>query len=185
LIGNEKVIQLRDGRVELDPRYCWVDAYAFERLLEQAESNGSIHQIEKAISLYKGPFLGDTDELWAVPFKENLRSKFLRAVEKLGNLFERDEQCEKAIECYQRGLEADELGEGFYQRLMMCYGRSDRRAEALSVYHRCRKIMQSVLGVDPSDKTEAIYKRLMQNSDGKMNSTSKIYPLWDPDAHSE
>ena len=37
LIGDERAIQVREGRVTLDQQYCWVDAHAFEFLLEKAE----------------------------------------------------------------------------------------------------------------------------------------------------
>ncbi|NNG47813.1 MAG: hypothetical protein HKM86_11955, partial [Deltaproteobacteria bacterium] len=33
LLGNEKAVSLREGRVTLDTRHCWVDAVAFESLL--------------------------------------------------------------------------------------------------------------------------------------------------------
>jgi ATP/maltotriose-dependent transcriptional regulator MalT/DNA-binding SARP family transcriptional activator len=38
LVGNEKALQLRDNRVSLDERYCWLDAWAFESLCLQADS---------------------------------------------------------------------------------------------------------------------------------------------------
>ena len=185
LLGNEKAIQVRGGRVSLDLRYCWVDAYAFERLLEQAESSGSIDLIGKAISLYKGAFLSDVDEVWVYPFREHLRSKFLREVERLGNIWEKDGQWDKAAHCYCRGLEVDNLSEGLYQRLMICYQQLGRRADAIEVYNRCRKTLHAVLGVEPSNKTEAIYKRIMQDVNVKKNSTLKTFSLWDPDEHSE
>jgi len=185
LIGNEKAIQVRGGRVSLDLRYCWVDAYAFEHLLEKAESNGTVHHIEKAVSLYRGSFLGNTDEVRFVPFRENLRSKFLRAAEKLGILMEKDDQWEKAIECYVKGLGVDNLAEGLYQRLMNCYERLGQKGDSLSVYHRCRKTLNAVLGIEPSSKTETIYKRIMQDINVKKNSTLKTFSLWDTDEHSE
>jgi two-component SAPR family response regulator len=147
----------------LDPS-CWVDAYAFEKLLKQGASNGATHHIEKAISLYSGTFLSDTNEIWAVPFRENLHRKFLRAVEKVGNELEKDAQWERAVEYYHKGLDVDNLIEGFYQHLMICYERLGRKGDALSVYYRCYTILHKVLGVEPSHQTEALYKRLMQNS---------------------
>ncbi len=36
LIENEKTIQLREGRVTLDRKHCWVDVWAFERVLGMA-----------------------------------------------------------------------------------------------------------------------------------------------------
>jgi ATP/maltotriose-dependent transcriptional regulator MalT/DNA-binding SARP family transcriptional activator len=159
LLGNEKAIQLRKGLLRFDGHFCWVDAHAFEYLLQQADALNDPPLLQKAINLYTGPFLGgDDSDPWAMSYQEKLRSKFLRAVTKLGKFFEEREEQEKAIECYRKGLEVDEFGEVFCQRLMLCYHASGRKAEALSIYDRFCKRIQSVLGVNPSPKTQAIYE---------------------------
>jgi len=173
LIGNDKVIQLREGRVTLDHRYCWVDVWAFERILGQADaawkevmSEKDMAQIirlsERAIEMYKGTFLaGETDQPWTISFRERLRSKFLRNVGKVGFYWEHVGDLNKAVNCYLKGLEVDDLAEEFYQRLMICYQRLGRRAEALATYNRCRHTLSAVLGVEPSRETEVIYKSLL------------------------
>lgn len=175
LIGDERALVIRDGRVTLDRQYCWVDAYAFESLLEKAGRLLREHQkgdsliegerlAEKALSLYNGPFLGEeANPPWSIAFQERLRSKFIRGVGNLGNHFERTRQWDRAVECYRKGLETDELAEEFYQRLMISYLSLGRKAEAIAVYNRCRKILQSALGVDPSPGTVAIYQAIQQN----------------------
>jgi LuxR family maltose regulon positive regulatory protein len=176
LIGNERVIQLHEGRLTLDTRYCWVDVWAFERMLGQVEvawregldehqKSYTIQKAEKAIELYKGPFLsGETDQPWTISYRERLRSKFLRTVRRLGLYWEEVGNCEKAVDCYQKGLEVDDLAEEFYQRLIYCYHSLDRRAEALTVYNRCRNTLSMVLGVNPSPSTETLYKKLLKGS---------------------
>ena len=177
LIGDERAIQVREGRVALDPLYCWVDAYAFEFLLEKAErllggnpkaENSSMEGVrlaEKALFLYRGTFLGEeANESWGMAYQERLRSKFIRGVKRLGGNFESDGQWEKAAGIYQKGLEADELPEEFYQRLMTSYHSWGRRAEAIAVYNRCRKVLQSCLGIDPSPRTEEIFKVLKEKA---------------------
>jgi DNA-binding SARP family transcriptional activator len=173
LIGNEKAIQLREGRLTLDSRYCWVDVWAFERILGQVDAAWkeglaknniaqTIQLAEKAIEMYRGPFLAaEIDQPWTISFRERLRSKFLRNVGKLGLYWEQVGDFNKAVNCYQKGLEVDDLAEEFYQRLIVCYKRLGRRAEALTVYHRCRNTLSTVLGVEPSPATEAICKSLL------------------------
>ncbi len=161
LLNNEKAIQLRKGHVRFDSRYCWVDAHVFEQLFEQADALDEVVLFQRAIALYTGPFLGgDDSEPWSISYQERLRSKFLRAVKKLGHFLEKKEEPEKAVECYRRGLEVDGLAEEFYQRLMLCYGASGRKAEALAVYNRCRQTLLRILGVEPSRETQAIYEAL-------------------------
>jgi ATP/maltotriose-dependent transcriptional regulator MalT/DNA-binding SARP family transcriptional activator len=161
LLGNEKAIQLRRGLLRFDGRYCWVDAHAFEYLREQADVLDDMALLQKAVALYKGPFLGgDDSEPWAISYQERLRSKFLRAVTKLGQVLEKNGTLEKAIEWYRKGLEVDGLAEEFYQHLMLCYQSSGRKAEAIAVYDRCRDTLRLVLGVEPSPHTQSIYETL-------------------------
>jgi DNA-binding SARP family transcriptional activator len=55
----------------------------------------------------------------------------------------------------------DELAEELYRRLIMCYQRLDRKAEALSVYNRCKKTLSSALGIEPSPETQALYQKIL------------------------
>ena len=112
--------------------------------------------MEKAIEIYKGPFLAqEMENPWKISLSELLRSKFLRSIEKLGQYWQETDQWEKALECYLKGLEVDDLAEEFYQGLMNCYHRLGRIADARGVYHRYRKTF-STLGLEPSAKIEAI-----------------------------
>ncbi len=165
LLGSEKFILLREGHLNLNPRYCMVDAHAFEQLLEQEEASRSIPLTEKALALYQGTFLGDDPGgPWALSYRERLRSKFLRSVIKLASYFQKKEEMEKAIEYYQKGLEVDSLAEEFYRQLMICYQIEGRKAEALATYNRCRDVLQSVLGIEPSPATQALYSTLRKET---------------------
>jgi DNA-binding SARP family transcriptional activator len=164
LLGHEKAITLRDGRLGVDPRYCWVDAWAFERLLDRADAGvrrdrpaGALALAERALALYRGPFLaGERDEPWVIPFRERLRRRFLRQIATLGHTWEAAGEWRRAVDCYERGLEIDDLAEEFYQGLMTCYLRLGRRADGLAVYRRCHATLLATLGVAPSPETERL-----------------------------
>jgi DNA-binding SARP family transcriptional activator len=163
LLGKEEALVLKEGRLSLSNRQCWVDVWAFERFLGQAEKarkegegTVAIRLFEKVLSLYRGPFLQSEEMTWAESPREKMRSGFLRAVARLGQCHEDREHWEEAASCYRKGLEADDLAEELYRRLMVCHIRQGREAEALSVYRRCRKTLSSVLGVNPSAETRAI-----------------------------
>ena len=161
IMGNDKAVELREGHVSLDPRCCWVDVWALERLMNQAEKSGSPELTEKALALYRGHFLGtETEQSWAIPLRERLRNRVLRHLVREGRILEDAKRWKKAAEFYQKVLEMDNLAEEAYQRLMLSYQRMGRRAEALAVYQRCRKILSSVFGIEPSPETEAIYRQI-------------------------
>ena len=181
VVSYERALPLREGKLTLDDRYFWVDAWALEHIWGQADVQRqegridiAVQLTEKAIAMYRGPFLsGETEQPWMVSFRERLRSKFLSCVNRLGQHWVQIGNGEKAIECYQRGLDADDLAEEFYQGLMTCYQRMNRETEARAVYHRCRKTLSSALGIVPSVKTEAIYESIMKkvNVHGQMART--------------
>ena len=161
LLENEKALQLRDGVLKIDPRVCWVDAHAFEELLALAErkpADDGDSLMEKALSLYQGPFLKGTDEPWAISCRERLRNRYLRSVQRLGERMESAGQFDRAVDLYRKGLETDILAEEMYRRLMKCLQYTGRNCEAVAVYERCRKTLRSVLGIEPSRETEAVYR---------------------------
>jgi LuxR family maltose regulon positive regulatory protein len=182
LLGIEHAIQFHEGKAYLNHRYCWIDVWAFERILgkvdtawetktdrdraaerdKSREREQAIKLTEKAIKMYTGPFLSGDHEPWMVSSRERLRNKFLRNVRRLGLYWEQSGKLDKAVECYQKGLEVDDLAEEFYQRLMKCYQQMGKRAEALAVYKRCYQILSSVLGIEPSPETEA-FKRALKS----------------------
>jgi LuxR family maltose regulon positive regulatory protein len=171
LIGLEKAIQLREGRLSLDEKFCWVDAWAFESLLHQADTqwkdgrvDRAIQLNEKAIQTYEGPFLArEIEQPWTSSISERLRSKFLGTVIKSGDHFQQAGQWERALECYERGLEVDDLAEEFYQGLMTCYYHLGQQTKALSSYNRCKKVLSATLRINPSPKTESIFRSIMEN----------------------
>jgi DNA-binding SARP family transcriptional activator len=171
LLGDERAISLRDGRLSLDDRYCWTDVRALGRFISEAdrEKESPAHDvarhretISRVLDIYRGPFLsGEGDHPAVVAFRERLRARFLRCIADCGKHLEEAGDWDSAVSCYRKGLEVDELAEEFYRGLMECYGRLGRNAEAVSVYRRCRKALSSHLGVDPSRGTEAIYRSLV------------------------
>jgi DNA-binding SARP family transcriptional activator len=166
LLGREEAVVLRGGRVRLAPNLCWVDAWAFERLLGQADAArragqpDEAHALdERAVRLYQGGFLeSDGQAAWALSTRERLRRVFLRRVSLVGREYETAGEWRRAVEWYERGLEVDDLAEELYQRLIGAYHRLGRQAEAVLTYERCRQRLTDVLGVVPSAETERLHR---------------------------
>ena len=182
LLGHEKAVRIQEGKAVLDLAYCWVDAWAFERMSRQAEAafmriaqkeepggaaakkeENPLRIAEKALALYKGHFLSQDERLaWTVSFRERLRDRLLRLITGAGAYLERNGQWCEAAQYYQKALEADDLAEVFYQRLMVCYGNLGQKAEVQKVYIRCRSVLSAVLGIEPSPQTEALKEEAMK-----------------------
>jgi len=176
LIGKEEAVQVAEGCVTLDPRLCWVDVWAFQRLSggveemwkavrDENKTEYLVRLSEKAIALYKGDFLtGDTMEPWTISMREKLKNRFIQLVLRLYEHYEGSGQWDKAAVYCRKGLEIDDLAEEFYQRLMTCYMRLGRQTDALSVYNRCCKVLHAAMGIEPSPKTVAIYRAITANA---------------------
>jgi LuxR family transcriptional regulator, maltose regulon positive regulatory protein len=163
LLGGAKALQLRDGVLKIDPQICWVDAHAFDGLLalsEKAAPKDGNRLLEKALSLYQGAFLKDADDPWALSYRERLRYRYLRGVQRLGKHLENAEQFDRAVDLYRKGLETDILAEEMYCRLMKCHMAAGRTSAAIETYERCRKVLQSLLGIEPSFETQAAYRAI-------------------------
>jgi DNA-binding SARP family transcriptional activator len=177
-IGYDKAIEIHGGKASLNPRYCWVDAWAFEEICgqvhlllegigetgsrENRESENIIQLAERAISMYGGTFLPDEgNQSWVLPLRERLKNRFIKLITMFGNHLESIEKWEKAAEYYQMTLDLDEIAdEEFYQKLMICHHRLNQPVRAFEVYRRCSKTLAASLGLKPSPKTEIIYKNL-------------------------
>ena len=180
LVNNDKAIVLREGQVSLDERYCWVDVWAFEKIIaecglrnaegrtktgiaESASAQSEAALLEKAINLYKGHFLpGDARQPWSISLRERLRAQFTRSVNTLGGIRVEAGRYDKAAMVFMKGLEIDDLAEELYQHLMACYHQMGQQTEAIKTYHRCRDVLQSSLGLKPSSKTEGVYYAIRQ-----------------------
>ncbi len=172
ILGDQRFILLKDGKVTLDSNYCWTDAWSFEQLLGQVQRirNRDVtgkdavkldKLTDKMLNLYQGHFLAMEEvTAWSVSIRERLRSKYIHNLIEVGRYCEEHGFWDKAMRCYQKGLEVDDLVEVFYQRLMVCCLETGRFSEGMSVYRRCRQVLSIVLGLQPEAATESLYRQL-------------------------
>jgi DNA-binding SARP family transcriptional activator len=173
ILGEERVLVSMDGVISLDPHTCWVDAWYFEKMLAMTrrilhedvtgKDAGRLELLSsRLLDLYQGHFLtGEDTTSWSVSLRERLRITFIQHLLDAGRYWEARGLWDKAIPCYQRGLEVDDLVEDFYQRLMVCCLETQSISEGLAVYRRCRKVLSIVLGLQPAPETEALHYTLM------------------------
>jgi len=163
LLGRDDALEVQDGKLSLSLRSCWVDAWAFERLVAavdvpaDAAPDSAKGAAERVMQIYRGRFLEhDGDPPWVLATRDRLHSKYLRCTHSVGLALERAGHWEQAATLYRRALEVDGSAEGVYRRLMVCYQRLGRHAEALDTYRRCREMLAALLGTKPSNETEAL-----------------------------
>lgn len=173
LLGEDRLISLRHGRLSIDTGLCWMDLRAFDAVtgaIEEGRRFGSAADYEERaarwseelFALYRGPFMnGEGEHPRFLLLRGRLRDRFLRAVGELARYWEMRGEWERAAECYERGIEGDELAEGLYRRLMLCYRELGRVAQAIDIYDYLRSILEAERAVEPSPETTLIYHRLV------------------------
>jgi LuxR family maltose regulon positive regulatory protein len=169
LLGDAAAIEQRGGRISLAADRVWVDVFAFDQALAAADHAAHRHDpsqtrpLQRALELYRGAFLvEDEGEAWPVAARERLRGRFIHALARQAEAFERDGNDDAAIAAYLRGIDADPAIESFYQGLMRCYDRQGRRSEAIAAYQRLRQILSITLGLQPSAVSERLFQAVKQ-----------------------
>ncbi|MCF6267035.1 MAG: hypothetical protein L3J57_10870 [Desulfuromusa sp.] len=80
LIGIKDALIQTTNHLSLNPCYCWVDSWQFERLANQAlNSNwgGGQEAVKKTFAIYRGAFLSSfQEELWGLAYRQRLESIF-------------------------------------------------------------------------------------------------------------
>lgn len=179
LLGHDDVLHLESGRVTLNPALCWVDVWAFERLLNQTRAalDGNqpldvavlVEQTGALLRLYQGDFLGREEcHPWTLPPRERLRTRLANTLADVGRSLEAGPHWGKAVRLYQRAIEIEPLAEHWYRRLMICLKEQGEMAEALRIYVRCCEALWVGLRATPSQETQAIHESLDRVSGPKL-----------------
>jgi DNA-binding SARP family transcriptional activator len=159
LLVHPEAILVQEGSLRINPEVCWVDALALDRLLASPRDRADA---QAALSMYKGNLLpGDEDEPWSCSLRERLRRKFVHHAELVGSELEALQEWQRAIEHYQRALDADNMTQAFHCGLMRCYSALQRPSEVVSVYQRMQRLLSVTAGLPPSPATEALYRSLL------------------------
>jgi DNA-binding SARP family transcriptional activator len=182
LLGDERVLVVREGKLSLASDCCWVDVWRFERLLGQSQRllvndmNGNeydrlVQLGASLLSLYQGHFLGKEDlTSWSVSMHERLRSKYIHHLIEIGRYMEKHGHWEQAMDCYRKGMDLDDLVEVFYQRLMHCCLQTRRFSEGLAAYRRCQQVLSISLGLQPEPETESLYRSLCNSRQSRQSA---------------
>jgi two-component SAPR family response regulator len=164
-IAGRDLVRLEGGKLSLDSTRCWVDAWAFETLLERARSDaGPVADsatLRQAVELYQGRFLADEPEApWCMPHRDRLQSRYAAAVARLGQASQEAGDHEGAVSLFKRGLVMDELREDYYQGLMRSYLALAKPEEARQTFEYCKRRLSIRLNRKPSAATVALYESI-------------------------
>ena len=158
------------GRYQLIlPHDGWTDIAAATSAVDEAEGVLRFGQPKRilgpatvAVNICRRPFLPGVEGNWVDAQRRKLERQLIRALDCLSQMGLALDEPSLAIETAIEAIELDPYRERSYQLLMRAYLEGGNAAEALSVYHRLRRILQDELATSPSAETEALYLKMLR-----------------------
>jgi len=169
--------------VELNPHNLMVDAIRFEHLLSAVEEHSYRHlhhlhtcneclaRLVEAESLYRGDLLPGFSlrdesafEEWLLFRREQLQRRAILALQNLAVAFEQRGDYGQAEDYATRLAILDPYNEIAVRQLMSILTVTGRRNAALQAYERIAGHLQTDLGIEPEEKTSALYVRIAEDS---------------------
>ncbi|QPC80951.1 hypothetical protein G4Y79_14680 [Phototrophicus methaneseepsis] len=115
---------------------------------------------QRAVELYKGPFLQGHDETWIVDRREAMRTGYLEAVMGMARTYVERGKGETALKLYRSAIDEDYSREDLHRELMLLYNELGRRGEAVAHYQQVEKIFNEN-NMTLSPKTIDVYNDIM------------------------
>jgi DNA-binding SARP family transcriptional activator len=139
-----------------------VDLIVFEQQLRRAQASepGALEQLRSAVELYRGDFLEDCYDDWALYERERLREQYLSALQRLLAHDQAQQAYGLALQSALRLVQADPLREEAHRSLMRLYHLLGRTEDALRAFEQCRVVLDAELGVEPEGETLSLYEEL-------------------------
>jgi predicted ATPase/DNA-binding SARP family transcriptional activator len=158
--------------LELAP--AQLDAWQFNRLareghdaLTRGDANLAADRLSEALSLWRGPALGDiADEPFARAEAARLDELRLAALE---DRIDADLVLGRhgdVVAELERLVDEHPLRERAWRQLMIALYRSDRQADALSAYRRIRRLLAGELGLEPSAALRELEQAILRHELG-------------------
>jgi DNA-binding SARP family transcriptional activator len=145
----------------------WLDVTVFEqahhatRGVRGADLTPSLAQaLHDAVDLYQSDLLEGCYDDWCLFERERLQAIYLLALDKLTSYCEAQHAYEAGLEYGMRILRYDRARERTHRRIMRLYYLAGDRTAALRQYERCVQALTEELGVEPAERTVALYRRI-------------------------
>ncbi len=173
LLGEDRAVVLRHGRLTLDRDYCRVDLDALDEAIaavdglergdEPPPGEGALTALaSRLLDHYPGPFMDAAAQPAYAPMRERVRNRVLGALDHLARGCEDAGASQAALAFYRRAIEQDPLAESFHRRLMLSLRDQGRAGEAVEAYARLKGLLDAAGAGEPSPETRAIYDAVLR-----------------------
>lgn len=167
---DREAITTIDSSYLLQAESVWIDARSFETLVRDGRAHqragraaDAIRCYEEAKRIYRGDFMeGDLYADWCAEERERLCEIYIETLNALAELhFRQGEFAAAAQECHV-ALLREPCRESVHRLLMQSLIELKRYDGALRQFERCRQVLRTELGVQPSPETARVIAPLIR-----------------------
>lgn len=150
---------------------CWFDIDVFEALCKRADDASlpekeQIDLYTRALSLYQGEYLAESSyESWVLPLSNYYKRLYTHAVSRLAGLYASAGDYASIVGVCEQAIELDPLEETLHESLIDALIHLGQLSQALAHYDYVANILHKEMGVQPSERLLALYKRIHQDTE--------------------
>lgn len=153
-----------DGYYQINPEMpIYYDAMEFTTALMRGRNAGDLESRmaawQRAVEIYRGPFLQGHDDPWILERREEFTAGYLEALIEMASVWIQRGRHEQALTLYQKALLADNLREDLHCDVMRLYVQLGRRSEAVAHYQRLVESFQD-MDRELSAETQRLYNEI-------------------------
>jgi DNA-binding SARP family transcriptional activator/predicted ATPase len=187
LITNREEIQLNPAS------NTWLDVAVFSSLLDECNHHAHpgigacpecLEHLSQAAALYQGSFLAGfflsnalAFEEWCTVKREQLQRQSFQALQQLVDAHTRRNELSQALPYAYRLVELEPLDEEANRQLMRLLAMHGQRNEALAQYEALQQLLESELGVQPDQDSQALYSQILFETRGEPRTGNLPAPL--------
>lgn len=165
---KQNFLLYRDGDYQLNAEYTYlIDLEEFDRLLNDGENarrarqfDQCIQAYESAIALYRGEFMQGSYEPWVEEQRTYYREQYLRLLEALAAVAQKNEDWSTSLQLAQRILREDQFREDIHCLILRAHAALGNRGAVKEHYMGLKRLLKEELGVEPSVETKKLYEEL-------------------------
>lgn len=115
---------------------------------------------QRAIDMYRGPFLQGHTDKWIVDRRADFRAGYLEALTEMARVRLAEDRPENALALFQRALIEDFSRQEIHREVMQLFARLGRRSEAAAHYQRVVDDLRKD-GKTPDPETQKLYNSIV------------------------
>ncbi|MBI5962285.1 MAG: tetratricopeptide repeat protein [Chloroflexi bacterium] len=151
-------------RINRAINYYW-DREKFDELYQAAQQKAAgmerIRLLEQAVALIKGSYLANLEAEWAIPYQLKYQDLYLETGLELAGLYLGSDQARACLNTARTILRMDPLQEAAHRLIIQAYASLHDPAGLKLQYRQYQQIMESELGMEPSQEMRTLYKQLI------------------------